>query len=132
MSRFTYAIIAVAVLSAIILFSPFPESIIAQDGEILEIRKRISELEERVMKLENLLIVCKEPQSNVSSTGQAWQDKKNWRILKSGMSAEQVQAILGEPTKTIEGVRTLWYYPNIYCGYVSFDQQGRLTTWKEP
>jgi hypothetical protein len=132
MNRYIYVIIAVAVSSAIILFSTFPESIIAQDSEILEIRQRISELEERVMELESLIIVCKEPESNASSTGQRWQDKKNWRILKTGMTAEQVQAILGEPIKTIEGVRTLWYYPNIYCGYVSFDQEGRLTIWKEP
>jgi len=132
MNRQTYAIIAVAVSSAIILFSPFPESIIAQDDGILELRQKISELEERVMELENLLSVCKEPESSASSSGQGWQDKKNWRILKTGMTAEQVQAILGEPIKTIQGVRTLWYYPNIYCGYVSFDQEGRLTVWKEP
>ncbi len=132
MNRQTYAIIAVAVSSAIILFSTFPESIIAQDGEILELRQKISELEERVMELESLLSVCKEPESSASSGGQGWQDKKNWRILKTGMTAEQVQAILGEPIKTIQGVRTLWYYPNIYCGYVSFDQEGRLTVWKEP
>jgi hypothetical protein len=132
MNRYTYAIIAVAVSSAIILFLTLPECIIAQDNEILEMRQRISQLEERVMELERLLILCKEPESTSSSTDQGWQDKKNWRILKTGMTAEQVQGILGEPIKTIEGVRTLWYYPNIYCGYVSFDREGRLITWKEP
>jgi hypothetical protein len=132
MNKNTYAIIAVAVSSAIILFLTFPESIIAQDDEILELRQRISELEERVMELETLLVVAKEPEASPSGTGQGWQDKKNWRILKTGMTAEQVQGILGEPIKTIQGVRTLWYYPNTYCGYVSFDEEGRLTTWKEP
>jgi hypothetical protein len=29
-------------------------------------------------------------------------------------------------------VRTFWYYPSIYSGYVSFDDKGRLAGWKEP
>ena len=34
--------------------------------------------------------------------------------------------------KKIEGTRTLWYYPNIYCGYVFFDKNGLLSGWNEP
>jgi hypothetical protein len=56
----------------------------------------------------------------------------NWRNLEAGMNEEQVRTILGEPVKEIQGVRTLWYYPSIYSGYVSFDDKGRLSGWKEP
>jgi hypothetical protein len=48
------------------------------------------------------------------------------------MSEDQVRALLGEPVKEIKGVKTLWYYPSIYGGYVSFDEKGLLSGWKEP
>ncbi len=133
MNRYGHTVIAVALSAAItLLFSTFPRSITAQDGEIQKLSQRISKLEERVMELETLLTVCKDPEFNAFVSTKGCYDIKNWRILKTGMTAEQVQAILGQPVKIIEGVRTLWYYPNIYCGYVSFDPEGHLTVWKEP
>jgi hypothetical protein len=48
------------------------------------------------------------------------------------MNKEEVLTLLGEPIKTIEGVKTLWYYPDTYRGYVSFDDKGKLTGWQEP
>ena len=48
------------------------------------------------------------------------------------MSEGEVKKTLGEPIKVISGVRTLWYYPNIYCGYVLFDKNGQLNGWSEP
>ena len=59
-----------------------------------------------------------------------WQ-KKNWRRLEVGMTEDHVKTFLGKPTKTINRVRTLWYYPSIYCGYVSFAQKGHITGWSE-
>jgi len=120
-------------VSALTLFSFFPKPITAQDDEILKLRQKISELENRIKDLESLLMIYKEPKEIRSEkTGQGWQNKKNWRSLKTGMTVEQVRAVLGEPIKTIDGIRTLWYYPNIFCGYVSFDDKGRLTVWNEP
>ena len=43
------------------------------------------------------------------------------------MKETQVTKILGEPVKVIKGVKTLWYYPNLYGGHVSFDEKGGLT-----
>ncbi len=48
------------------------------------------------------------------------------------MADTQVKSILGEPTKVIKGIQDLWYYPNIYGGYVSFDKDGKLAGWNEP
>ena len=132
MNRYTLMIIVIIMLSALTLFTFFPNSITAQDDEISMLRQKISELENRIKDLEALLMIYKEPEGITSGTTQGWQNKKNWRSLKTGMTVEQVLAILGEPIKTIDGVRTLWYYPNIYCGYVSFDDKGRLTMWSEP
>ena len=49
-----------------------------------------------------------------------------------GMTETQVKSVLGEPTKVIDGIRTLWYYPNFYGGYVSFEKGGSLAGWREP
>jgi hypothetical protein len=43
-----------------------------------------------------------------------------------------VTKILGEPVKVIKGVKTFWYYPNMYGAYVSFDEKGAVNAWKEP
>jgi restriction endonuclease S subunit len=125
-------IIMIIMVSTLTLFTFLPKPITAQDDEILKLRQKISELENRIKDLESLLMIYKEPEETRSETGQGWQNKKNWRSLKTGMTVEEVRALLGEPIKTIDGVRTLWYYPNIFRGYVSFDEKGRLTVWNEP
>ena len=103
----------------------------AEEDEISQLQQKIQRLENRIKDLEALLEKCNalKPEES-SSTG--WQDKKNWRRLEAGMDMKKVQSILGKPSKTIEGVRILWYYPSIYCGYVSFDSKGNLIGWNEP
>ena len=120
--------VALCIFAVLILYC---QPVIAQDDEIVRLRQKISHLEKRIDDLENLLAVYGEP-NNIQAEGPGWQNKKNWRKLKAGMTREQVQSILGEPVKAIHGVRTLWYYPNIYCGYVSFDENGVLAGWNEP
>ena len=106
--------------------------LLAQDEELAQLRQKVSQLESRVKELEALLETCREGLKNHPSGEMAWQNKKNWRSLKAGMSEDQVKSILGEPVKVIKGVKILWYYPNIYGGNVSFDEKGRLTGWNEP
>ena len=128
------AIITTMIIAAIILTSVFFnfQPVTGQDQEIARLRQKIADLENRIKDLESLLRISKDPESFQSGEGQGWQNKKNWRNLKTGMTREQVHEILGNPIKTIEGVRTLWYYPNMYCGYVSFDEDGCLIGWSEP
>ena len=86
-------------------------------------------MEARIKELESLLL---EAGMKNAKPALGWQNKMNWRQLEIGMSQNKVRDILGEPIKIIEGVKTLWYYPNIYCGYTSFDEKGRLIGWNEP
>ena len=104
----------------------------AQENEISQLRQKVSELEKKVEKLEAQLKEQESLSKTLTDPENGWQNKKNWRLLKLGFTESQVRNILGQPTKTIKGIRTLWYYPNIYCGYVSFDENGRLTGWSEP
>ena len=112
-----------------IIFCP---SSYAQEDEIQRLRKKIIELENRIIDLESLLSHYDAKERSKKGEDISWENKKNWRKLKIGMNQAEVQAILGKPIKTIKGVRILWYYPNLYCGLVSFDEEGNLTAWNEP
>lgn len=104
----------------------------SRGDEITKLRQKITELENRIKELEVALSKYQEQEKNTNESDYGWQNRKNWRKLSTGMKTQDVLSILGEPTKIIEGVKTLWYYPDIYRGYVSFDDKGNLTGWHEP
>ena len=110
----------------------FPPRIWAQADEVSQLRKRVLEMEEKLKALETQLKECDDARKKQQGTDYGWQNKKNWRGLEVGMKEDQVRSILGEPVKVIKGVKTLWYYPSLYQGYVSFDEHGKLTGWNEP
>ncbi|MGD8229022.1 MAG: outer membrane protein assembly factor BamE [Desulfobacteraceae bacterium] len=114
------------------LLALFSQPIQAKDEQVLQLRQKVSELEAKVEELEGLLNECIASRKREAADEYGWQNKMNWRRLEMGMSQAQVQSILGEPTKVIKGVKTLWYYPNIYGGFVSFDQSGNIVGWNEP
>jgi hypothetical protein len=119
---------AVALAISIFLGPP----IFAQENDISQLRQELLELEQKVKELEALLKECTEARQRQEESGYGWQNKKNWRSLEPGMTEAQVKKMLGEPVKVIKGIKTLWYYPNFYGGYVSFDKDGKLTGWNEP
>jgi hypothetical protein len=104
----------------------------AQEEEMSRLKARIGELELRIKQLEALLEQCEDSRKLGTPDQTGWQNKKNWRRLSVGMQERQVKDLLGQPSKVISGVKTIWYYPNIYCGYVTFDEKGRLIGWNEP
>ena len=132
MNRVFSKLTVLGVLTVFALCLFFYPPLFAQDDETSQLRNRITQLEDKVKQLEVLLEQCKQGLKSQYADEMAWQNKKNWRSLSPGMNEEQVMKILGEPVKVIKGVKTLWYYPNIYGGNVSFDDKGRLTGWNEP
>ncbi|UCB48123.1 MAG: hypothetical protein JSW56_13350 [Deltaproteobacteria bacterium] len=114
------------------LLALFSQPVQAQNEEILQLRQKISQLEAKIGELEGLLRECVASREKGLADEYGWQNKMNWRKLKMGMPQSQVLYILGQPTKVIKGVKTLWYYPNIYGGFVSFDQSGNIVGWNEP
>ena len=110
-----------------------PGSPRAEEEDIAALQARIKRLELRVKQLETLLGEAQGAQKTDEAAASAgWQNRKNWRRLSSGMKEGEVKGILGEPSRVIQGVKTLWYYPNLYRGYVTFDENGLLVGWNEP
>ncbi|RPI74659.1 MAG: outer membrane protein assembly factor BamE [Desulfobacteraceae bacterium] len=97
--------------------------------DITRLQQKIIELELKVKNLETLL---NESILIPKSDTLGWYNKKNWRKLTVGMTQKQVNEILGEPIKIIQGKKILWYYPNIYGGIVTFNDNGSLVNWNEP
>jgi outer membrane protein assembly factor BamE (lipoprotein component of BamABCDE complex) len=124
--------IIIAIVGALSLIILPGQVLSAEEESVTQLLKKISKLEDRVRQLEGLLEKCSTTGKGQTADECGWQNKKNWRRLQLGMAQAQVRSILGEPIKIIKGTRTLWYYPNIYCAYVSFDNNGLLSGWNEP
>jgi len=125
-------ILFLALVMAIPLTLSIPSQIFAQTDEVSQLRQRVIELEQKTKGLEDQLKECTAVRKRQQEADYGWQNKKNWRSLEMGMKEDRVKGILGEPVKVIKGVKTLWYYPNFYGGYVSFDEGGKLIGWNEP
>ena len=110
----------------------FNQTIPAQQDDFSKLKKKIEVLEEKIEKLEFLLDQYNHTIENRAAGDYGWQNKKNWRRLEIGMTAAQVKKFLGEPRKVIQGIKTLWYYPSTYSGFISFDKNGNITGWHEP
>lgn len=132
MNRSNLLMNLVSILGGLIFLGLFAHPIQAQDNETLLLQKKIDELELRIEQLETQLRESMEFREMLETGGFGWQNMMNWRKLEIGMPEDEVRSILGTPIKVIKGSRTLWYYPSIYKGFVSFDQNGNLTGWNEP
>jgi hypothetical protein len=116
----------------IVLSLTWASPLFSQQEDIPKLRQEKAALEARVKELETQLKQCTEERNKQFSEDHGWQSKKNWRSLEAGMKEPQVTKMLGEPFKVIKGVKTFWYYPNLYGGHVSFDEKGAVSSWKEP
>jgi len=128
--KLSICVVAMLFLFALPFFSD--DILHAQNDDISLMKQKINDLEGRIKDLESLLEKCMAKPEIDPTADEGWQNKKNWRKLETGMTEAQVKSVLGEPTKVIDGIRTLWYYPNFYGGYVSFEKDGSLAGWSEP
>ena len=102
----------------------------SQDTEIIRLKTKISSLEERVQYLESL-ISKKSDKKLIYS--QKWKNKSLWRKLRTGMSMDEVEILLGIPLNVRGGDMTTWNYDkkSSHESYVSF-YMGSLDRWVEP
>ena len=132
MNRSNLLMNLVSILGGLIFLGLFAHPLHAQNDETLLLQQEIDALELRIEQLETQLRESMEFREMVETGGFGWQNMMNWRKLEIGMPEDEVRSILGAPIKVIKGSKTLWYYPSIYRGFVSFDQDGNLAGWNEP
>jgi len=132
MRRMNLGLTVTLLAAAFLLLPATALPVRAEQDEVNRLQKQITQLEARVKLLETLLEKCMAARHDETAVKWGWQNKKHWRSLEVGMNEKKVKEILGEPVKIIKGTKTLWYYPNFYGGYVSFDESGKLTGWNEP
>ena len=90
-------------------------------------------LEKRIAKLENLLLAPERSQKKpVIRSKNDWRNKANWKLLRKGMTKQEVEQILGEPPKINASINgDFWYYPDALGGIVRFHPQDFLQSWVE-
>lgn len=97
------------------------------ESEIQQLRAQIDEQDRRVQRLEAELARRsgappagtaqridaddKRIHQSTATGSQSWHMRSNWERVAKGMSAEQVAAILGEPTaaESVDGLKSLFY-----------------------
>ena len=103
------------------------------EARIAELERIVDELLERVSTLESQVQGSQSAPNLTVSTGDAT-DIQNWRLLRMGMSEEEVKTLLGSPDK-VEANQFFftWYYDYPLGGKVQFDSESqRIEGWNEP
>jgi hypothetical protein len=119
-----------------LMLASFVESPIAQAHD----SARIDGLEQRIKALEELLgSAGDDVNSIITATSKGnWTKASAWKKLKTGMSFDQVERILGKPTKNdldSSGNTGKWYYEGAVngvtvSGYLFFSDRRLMSVWE--
>jgi hypothetical protein len=102
-----------------------PGQLLAQSA----VDERVEKLEETVRALERRIASLEDQLGQRSSSAPVAPNKANWRKLERGMSAKDVEQLLGSPWKVdANPYRTLWFYGD---GIVELGSRGRVEGWSE-
>ncbi|MDT7514736.1 hypothetical protein [Rhodoferax mekongensis] len=100
----------------------------AQDSARIEqLEKEVQAIKQRLSKLEYSQTAS--PEQKLSMGSEGWKSVSSWRQLRSGMSPNDVRAILGEPGRLNGGDIANWHYAN---GGEAIFMREKLYRWTEP
>lgn len=118
--------VLLSVSSSVAAQSSSESRIVALEHTILELQQRVSVLEAQIQQPASV-------SQKVNHTGNST-DVKNWRQLRSGMSEQAVEDLLGTPGKVnVYESFIKWYYNYPRGGNITFDPHSRtVTAWSEP
>lgn len=99
----------------------------SDDTRVQKLEEAVRVLERRVESLENQLRERNAPAPVAP-------EKANWRKIERGMSQDEVQQLLGSPSKVeANSIYITWYYSYPPGGRVQFDARSRdVEGWNEP
>ena len=113
----------------------------AQQAEIDELQRRVEKLEQLIGQLQRQIASIETQIQGYQERNQPtaakgnWHERGSWRLLRRGMTMEQVKGILGEPEKVdAQPVFTYWRWGEFPTGGdVEFDvNTDRVAGWSEP
>ena len=111
-------------------------ALIASTPSMAQDSERIKQLEREVqdikMRLANLEAPGKSSDSQKIVLTDKYKNIANWRMLKKGMSFDEVRAILGEPYRINGGTITNWLYTNQSTIARANFYKDKLDDWSEP
>jgi hypothetical protein len=136
------ALLVLLCLAGAVPASAESKDVKALHQEIQQLRGVIERLDARVQALEQQHPEPDATQSGASATGQPPAGpavatpglKDRWQSVKRGMTTQEIEALLGRPTRTMKLTpRTIWYYSytDIGNGSVVFTDDG-VIDWQSP
>lgn len=115
--------------------------------EVIDLKQAVQHLTERVEGLEKQILPRSEsvpqaaatpatPVPRVSAPATPGDSiRKHWREISRGMSAQDVETLIGRPQRTMNvNLRTVWYYtyPEVGSGSIVFAPEGGVDDWQAP
>ena len=127
------------------MFYAIPRIAYGDDVQINELRNRIEYLQKQVETMNQTLMQMMDilngsssvsrDQQSVTPDRLKWEDRQNWRRLRSGMSKGEVTNLLGEPNRIDNfGDHEVWYYVDPIqreSGIVRISKE-KIASWFEP
>jgi hypothetical protein len=111
-------------------------AIVASTPSMAQDSERIKQLEKEVqdikMRLANLEAPGKSSDIPKIVLTDKYKNIANWRMLKKGMSFDEVRALLGEPIRINGGTITYWFYTNQPTIARATFYRDKLDDWSEP
>jgi hypothetical protein len=95
---------------------------------------RLQKLEETSQVLERRVATLEDQLREQNAPARVAPDKVNWRKLRKGMSEDEVEQLLGSPSRVdVFGVIAIWHYGDASRGQVRFDaDKHTVDAWSEP
>ena len=91
-------------------------AIVALRQEVAELRRIIATQDKRIKALEALVEKAPASKKRAILSGVPWHKESNWKKIKRGMSRQQVEAILGKPTRVDEYSGVALFYEGEVAG----------------
>lgn len=111
-----------------------PTIAVAQDSSNASLVRRIeqlertnADLERRIRDIESAIRRDSASSRPIAITNK-WREQANWRRLRTGLSMDEVRALLGEPERVDGGGITTWRWAD---GHVLFILN-KVDSWSEP
>lgn len=115
---------SLTVLAALVFAASlyFPQTLSGQQNDQRDPQVRIAQLEKRVAELERIVgeLRGKKPGTPAAPIARSSDPRKNWQLVKTGMTMEDVEKLLDRPKRVTNGAFTTWYYQP---GFIIFSDE---------